>query len=233
MADSKFKRPSITTPIGTFRFPKLKEPDYGNDQVPKPDGEYSCQLVVKNDSEEFKTLMRHLQPHYEAALNDAEQAFKELPVGTRKKLERIKPNALFNIIYDKETEQPTGDVVFKATAKASGVRKKGPKAGTKWTYKPAVFDAKGNFIKNVPDVWSGTRGRLNIELFPYFIPGTGVAGLRLQLVGAQIIELVSGGSKSASAMGFGEMDGYEASNEPEPEQFPENHDNTDVSKGDF
>jgi hypothetical protein len=235
MSNDRKKRPAITSPIGTFRFPKLKEPDFGNAKFPKPDGEYSVQLVVQNDSPEFKKLMSVLQPHYEEAMSIADQQFKELPVGTRKKLGSVKPNDLFTVLYDKETEQPTGEVVFKATAKASGVRKKGPKAGSKWHFKPALFDAKGNYLKNVPDVWSGTKGRINVELSPYFIPGTGAAGLRLQLVGVQIIELVSGGQKSASSMGFEATDGYEHSDDEFPAESQASDDMSDeeINKGDF
>jgi hypothetical protein len=208
------KRPQVTSPKGTFRFPKLSEPDFGNDKFPKPDGEYSVQLVLQKDTPEFEQFLTVLKPHYEAALDQAEEAFKELPVGTRKKLGKVTANDLFVTLYDKETEEPTGEVAFKASARASGERKFGPKAGTRWSFKPAIFDAKGKYLAKVPDIWGGTVGRISVELSPYFIPGTGAAGLKMHLVGAQIIDLIQGGQRNASDMGFGsEEGGYEQEDE--------------------
>lgn len=34
------ERIEFTAPGGTFKFPKLSEPDYGNEKFPKSDGEY-------------------------------------------------------------------------------------------------------------------------------------------------------------------------------------------------
>jgi hypothetical protein len=226
------KRPQITSPKGTFRFPKLSEPDFGNQKFPKPDGEYSVQLVLKQDSPEFDKFFEILRPHYEAALEQAEAAFKELPIGTRKKLGKVTPNDLFTTLYDKETEEPTGEVAFKAAAKASGERKHGPKAGTRWNFKPAVFDAKGKYLSKAPEIWGGTVGRISVEVSPYFIPGTGAAGLKMHLVGAQIIDLVQGGQRNASDMGFGsEEGGYE--HEDAPSMPEETITTTDASEGDF
>lgn len=210
MAQEKRKKlPQITTSAGTFRYPKLTEPDYGNDKFPKPDGEYSVQLMMSRDSPEAKQLIEILKPHYEEALAFAKEEFDKLPVGTRKKLKEISPNPFFTTVYDKETEEPTGEIIFKATKKASGVYKKGPKEGQKWTSKPVIFDAKGNRMVKVPSIWSGTVGKMAVELSPYFVAGTGACGLKLNLVGVQILDLVSAGERSASSLGFGVEEGYE------------------------
>lgn len=221
MADKERKSlPKFTSPKGPFKFPKIKEPDYGTKDYPKPEGEYSTKLVLKAASPEAKSFIKSLTPAYEEALAAAREEFKALKPETRKKLKEITVNPLFTELLDKETEQPTGEIEFKFSMKASGEYKKGPKAGQRWTRKPDVFDAKGNRIPKCPDVWGGTIGRVSFEASPYFIPATGAAGLSLKLTGIQIVELVSGGSKSAKDHGFeADEDGYEYT--------PENETNTE------
>src|SRR5690606_28140568 len=124
MADKKPKNPEFTTPRGTFVFPKLTEPDYGNEKFPKPDGEYSVNLRLSlADAEEF--VEKKLKPHLDAAYAAAREEFAKLPVGTRKKLGDITQNDLFKIEYDKETEEETGYVLFKFAMKAGGKTKVG------------------------------------------------------------------------------------------------------------
>ncbi|MBN9346635.1 MAG: hypothetical protein J0I48_10625 [Devosia sp.] len=207
MTDKK-KPPKITGPRMVFKFPKLNEPDYGSKDYPKPDGEYSTRGVMTADDAATKEFIKQLQPLYDEALAEAEVAFKELKVETRKKLGGVKPNDLFTTLYDQETEEPTGEIEFKFAMKASGVRKKGPKAGTKWTMKPDIYDASGKLLVKAPSIWGGTVGKISFEASPYFIPGTGAAGLKLSLLGVQIIDLKSAGQRSAASHGFGAEDGY-------------------------
>lgn len=210
MADKKPKNFSSTTPRGIFRYPALDKPDYGNEQFPKPDGEYKVQLILSREAAE--PLIAKLQPIYNKAIADGEAEFGKLKVEQRKKLKELKANDLFSPEYDKETEEETGNVIFKFTMQASGKNKK----GEPWSRKPAVFDAKGKPMLKVPQIWGGTEGKVSFEASPYFIPGTGAAGLKLRLQAVQIIDLVSGGQRDAGAYGFGEEDGYEAG-EDQPE----------------
>lgn len=213
MSEKKKKRPLYTSPKGPLRYPKISEPGYGSDEYPKPQGEFATEIVYKLESAEAKALIKTLTPHYKEMQAWAEEEYKKLPVGTRKSNEKkgIKGpqfNALYKEIYDKETEEPTGEISFKFQADASGEYKKGPKAGRKWTFRPIVYDAHKNRIKNVPDIWGGTIARVAFEVSPYFIAGTAAAGLKLRLVGVQIIDLVSGGERSAESLGFEDEDGY-------------------------
>src|SRR5690606_17374564 len=140
---------------------------------------------------------------------EAKKAFDALPVGTRKKLKRITENPLYLTIYDKETEQETGEIAFKFAMRASGTYKQGPKEGQKWHRSPLIYDAKGHRIAKPPAIWGGTVGKVAFEVSPYFIPGTGAAGLSLKLIGVQILDLVSAGERSAESLGFTAEDGYE------------------------
>lgn len=213
MADKKPKNFKDTTPRGTFRYPALDKPDYGNEKFPKPNGEYKVQLILSEAAAE--PLIAKLAPHYDQAIAEGKEAFKELKVEARKKLKELTANDLYATEYDKDTEEPTGNLVFKFTMTASGENKK----KEKWSRKPAIFDAKGKPMLKVPSIWGGTEGKVSFEAVPYFIPGTGAAGLKLRLSAVQIIDLVSGGQREASDYGFGEEDGYEAS-EDQQEDTP-------------
>lgn len=215
MAQEQRPKPvQIVSPKGTFRFPKLSEPDYGNEKFPKPDGEYSVQLILRLDSPEAIHLISKLSPLHEQAVAEAKEAFSKLPVATRKKLKEVTINDPVNVLYDKDTEEETGEVFFKFAMKASGERKKGPKAGTRWERQPVVFDAKGKRLDPIPEIWGGTVGKVSASVTSYFIPGTGAAGIKLNLEGVQILDLVKSGGRSASSLGFGEEEGYTAEETP-------------------
>lgn len=238
----KKKKVIFTSPKGTLKWPKLTEPDYGNNEYPKPDGEYSTKLVMVESAPATQEFIELLQPLYDDAMDEAKEAFKKLKVATRKKLGSVTENPLFTVVYDEETEEPTGEIEFKFACTASGLRKKGPKKDTRWHRQVPLFDAKGKIMKPAPDVWGGTVAKVSFETRPYFIPGTGAAGLKLALEATQVIDLVQGGVRSADQYGFGEEEGYEYSEEdaPKPEEGNEEFsgegtggDTDDDDEGDF
>ena len=85
---------------------------------------------------------------------------------------------------------------------------KGPKEGQRTHTKVMIFDAAGEVIQKVPEIWGGTVAKVAFTASSYFIQGTGAAGLKLNLDAVQIIELRQGGARSASDYGFGTEDGY-------------------------
>lgn len=219
------KKPQYISPKGSFRYPALTKPDFGNEQFPKPNGEFKAQLVLDADTAE--ALVAKLQPLYDEAIREGEEKFAALKVEQRKKLKALTVNELFSVMYDKDTEEPTGEVFFKFATTASGVNVK----GEKWSRKIPLFDAKGKPLKNPPQIWGGTIGKISFEAAPYFVPGTGTAGLKLYLVAAQIIELVSAGSKNAAGFGFGEEEGYEGSDDEQEEKADTPFDADDTAQG--
>ncbi|MER9195242.1 hypothetical protein NKI13_18365 [Mesorhizobium australicum] len=237
--DTKKKQlPSFTSPRVVFVYPKLTEPDYGNKDFPKPDGEYSLKGKMSADTlDKFLATKNKdgvtLNDLYEEARRDAEKAFAELAVKTRKEFEKKNitgpvMNSLFETLYDKETEEETGEVCLKFTKKASGVVKKGPREGKKWTSAPDIYDARGKKMAGkLPNIWGGSEGKVSFAVSSYFIPGTAAAGLKLMLNGVQIIDLVSNGSRSADSHGFGEEDGYGY----DPSEFADENEGEDKSEG--
>lgn len=214
--EKKKKRPSLTSGKGTFKYPRLNEPDYGNEKFPKPDGEFSVTLIKSlADAEKFintpfKALEgKTLNELHAEAIAAGEKAFKELKVEQRKKLKQVTANPLFATIYDEETEEPTGNVSFKFAMKYKVDEwKNNVKTGKKRTNEMVIFDAKGLRMSKAPNIWGGTVGKVSFSPGAYFIAGTGAAGLKLALNAVQIIELVSNGAKSASGYGFEEEEGY-------------------------
>lgn len=199
------KRPTYTSPKGIFRYPSLNKPDYGNEECPKPKGEFKVQLVMSRD--EAEEFIAKLQPIFDEAVREGEEKFAKLPVAQRKKLKEMTVNDLYNEIFDKESEEPTGEVFFKFGTAASGENTK----GEKWTRKIPLFDAKGKPLNKPPAIWGGTVGKVSFEAAPYFVTGTGTAGLKLYLIAAQVIDLVSQGSRDAAGYGFGAEDGFDGS----------------------
>ena len=205
MTEKKAKPFKAVTPKGVFKFPKLIEPDYGTKDYPDPDGSYKVTLVLDQDA--AQALIKKLEPEFEKAIEAGREAFAKLPVATRKKLGDLKVADFYTEVYDKETEEPTGEVEFKFKAKASGKNKD----GKEWSRKVDIFDAKGVPVKNLKSIWGGTLGKISFSASPYFVAGQGTAGLSLRLEGAQIIKLAQGGGRTASDLGFGvEEDGYDS-----------------------
>ena len=234
MADAKKKDPEFRTPKCTWKFPKIDKPDYGNKKFPKPKGEYSVQAEMDASAASTKKFLEPLEALHREAVEAARVEFKELKVESRKKLEKnngkggIQINDLFSTLYDQETEKPTGKIGFKFAMPASGeYEKNGEKV--KWTAKPRIFDATGKPITKVPEVWGGTEGIVAFSARPYFIPGTGAAGLKLKLLAAQITKLVQGGGRDAAGYGFGsEEGGYEHTDSIGDDTSDDNGDTTDT-----
>jgi hypothetical protein len=204
MADKKAKAVRYTTPKGIFVYPYLIKPDFGQGQFANTKGVYKVNLRLTR--EEAEPLLEILQPLYDQAIADGEAAFAKLKVEARKKLKSLTETPLFDVEYDQETEEETGNIVFKFNTTASGVNAK----GEAWQRSLPLFDAKGKATKPSM-VGGGTIGKVSFEVSPYFIPATGVAGLKLYLMAAQILELSEGGSGgSASGYGFGAEEGYES-----------------------
>lgn len=213
MADTtKPKTIKMNTPKGVAKWPKLSEPDYGTADYPKPEGEYSVKLMWEEASPEFQAFQKKLQPYVDAAEAAAQAEFDALKKPSRDKLGALKMNSLFTPIYD-DAEEPTGMVEMKLTMKASGTVKRGPREGKKWTRSPDIYDAAGRKLVKKVDIWGGSELIISFTFVEggYFIPGTGTAGLKMQLDAIQIITLRQGGARSAADHGFGKEDGFDSS----------------------
>lgn len=218
---TKNNRPKMivaTSPKGVFVFPKLNEPDYGSKDYPVPLGQYVVRLRVSKDDPKVQAFIAKMEKVLEQARATAEEKLGEMKVAARKKLEAanggnpLKANPLFTEIYDEETEEPTGEIEFKFQMPAKVEIKKGPKAGRTMTFAPVIVDARGIAIPSnkLPAIWGGTEGIVSFEYVEggYFIEGSGLYGVKMRLLGVQIITLKSGGGRSSSDLGFTQQEGF-------------------------
>ena len=211
------KRVSYMSPRGIFRYPSLSTPDYGNENFPKPDGEFKVALICPLD-DATNALITKLMPVWDEAISLGEKAFASLAIPIRKKLGKLDPQMFYVEEYDPETEEPTGNVIFKFKTKYKITDKKTKEVRYN---RIGLFDAKGKSMEYVdetgkgtgkyPAIYGGSVGKVAFTARDYFVAGNGMAGLTLTLSGVQVIDLVSAGARSASSYGFGEEDGYEAS----------------------
>ena len=205
----------VRTPRGALRFPKLVEPDLGTEKFPKKNPEYNTGLVLKRTDPGVEKFLAKIDELMEESRELAEEKYAELPLKARKKLEAdggIRADLPYEEVYDEQTEEPTGEIIIKAKTVASGVSKK---TGKPWKKNLDMFDARGKPIaRSVVTklrIWGGTVAKLNIGLQPYFIEAQGKYGLSRYLNAVQIIELVDGGTRSASQYGFEEEEeGFDA-----------------------
>ena len=199
------KRPTYTSPKGSFKFPSLSKPDFGNEKFPKPDGEYKTGLVVSRA--EAQPLIDKLTPVWEEAIKEGKAEFAKLKPEQRKRMGSVKEQPFYQEEYDKETEQETGNVIFNFKTKYKIIDKKSQEERFN---RIGLFDAKGKPLAAGTAIYGGTIGKVSFQASPYFVAGQGMAGISLRLGAAQVIDLVGPGNRSADSFGFGEEDGYEA-----------------------
>jgi hypothetical protein len=198
MAANKY--PTLTTPRGVLIYPHLTSPDT---KFVKPDGEYHTKFALEEGvkiTDKFCAELDRLLEEY------IEENPDEL---TKAKLKKAGRADIYESELDDEGEE-TGRVIFKFKLKAKVVTK------TKsWDQAPRLFDSAAQPITGSPSIWTGSEGKVNVEVFPYYMESTKQFGLSLRCIGAQILKLVEGsGGPDAEQMGFGaEDDGYVASDE--------------------
>jgi hypothetical protein len=206
----------LTTPRLTLRFPRLRQPEYGTTDYPKPDGEYSTWAVGCLTDPSVEAFIAALVPLHHAAQIEAEEQFRGLKPETRRRLGGVKMSDLFMTMYDNVTELPTGDIQFKFAMRASGVSLHEERMATmmgrspqRWHRRPHIFDSRCVSIDDAPEILGGTVARLSCDVVPFFAPGAAVAGLKLTLAGVQIIRLIAPEEPEAAKHGFtAEDDGY-------------------------
>mgnify|MGYP006275272947 CR=1 FL=1 len=179
----------ITTPICSFKFPKLVEPETKFEVA----GQYKVMGVM--DPQPAETITAQL----DTLLNEHKASLKQqAPTQSFK---------LADLPFGFEEVDGKPCFVVKAKMKASGMERD----GRVWSAAPALFDAKGQPIRNresLKSMWSGTTGRISFDACPFYNAAIG-AGITLRLRAVQIIGLVESGG-TAESFGFDEEEGYAA-----------------------
>ncbi len=214
---NKIKVGSLVTPIGTARYPHLNAPDTKWVE----EGEYRCPLIFTEE------VADQLRPKLEEFLDKGFDLLKKEHYGdapnTAKAKRLSKSDLPLKAVEDEEGNE-TGDYSLNLKKRASGTKKD----GTPWKAKVNIFDSKGKKLLPVPSIWGGSKLRVDADVFAFFFPKDNTIGLTFEIMGVQVIELVSGSGERESA--FGEVDGgYVGEEDP---GFGRDDDSTDDEDSD-
>jgi len=201
---AKNNKTVITTPRGIAVWPNLNEPS-------KKYNKYECKLRLLASDPKVQEFVSRLEKMRDDTY-DAKVAELKAEKKAALALE-LKKGDVVKVERDLETGEETGYLIFAASLNAGGIVKNGPRAGQPWSQKPDIFDAKGNKLKNPPRIWGGSELKLSVEAEGYVKTDKTVV-VSIDLRGAQILKLVTGGQRSFSDYGFQEEDGDEITDQP-------------------
>ena len=165
----------FTTPKGIAQYPWLSKPDTKFNE----EGEYKVNLILSK---------KEAAPVIEQINAAFAENYKVQEKEHGKDIKTANPPYMDELDDD---NKPTGNVIIKFKSKA--------------IYAPAIFDAKGNVMKD-SNIWGGSEIRVNGSIAPYYVKLIG-AGVALRLRAVQVIQYVEGGTGSADRFGFEEVDG--------------------------
>ena len=206
---------TINTPVGRASYPHITNPDsyMGKEQ-------YKLKLILDPQKPEVQTFIDKVNGFVTAAKAEASAGLKEEIAGldpasknpkTQKQVKTI-TGQLEDIDtdyrsplteeFDRDTDEPTGNVIFDMKSNASFVNKK-----TKEVVKlvPKLWDADGVPIRGErPDIKGGSMLAAKTTLYAY-AAGFG-CGTSARLADIQVVKLAQGGGSGSDA-GFGKVAG--------------------------
>lgn len=196
MADvKKPKEVLYVSPKGAAKWAKLNVPDTKF----KADGQYSVELVLDPEDAATIEFVAKIEAAHEAGFKAAQKADPKKKF-TKQDL-KIKPETT-------KDGEPTGKTIVSFACKASGVRKKD---NSKWTFKPALFDASIP-AKPLPSdlvIYGGSIIRVSYSIRHTPMP-TGLFYTSLNLKAVKVLELKSMSSRDAREYGFEDEEGFES-----------------------
>lgn len=196
---AKIERPKYLTPVGFLGWPcAIQEPDtkFADDKDPNDKGDYKARMVFSKEDPKAKAFLANLESIWEQFANE-EQA----KLG-KKKLKTDEESLPWADELDRETQEPTGNIVFRFKLRARVTKKD----GTFFEQRPKVFGGGDNkLIVNVPPIGAGSQVVLSGKVHLWH---TSKAGMTLWLEAVQLRKLVEkdAGGK-AEDYGFEAADG--------------------------
>lgn len=176
-------------------YPHLNTPDTKFNA----DGDYRLKLRLPLAAPSTQAYLEEIDAAMAESLAAAK---KEFPAKAKTIKAADKP---YKEVVDEEGNE-TGDVEISYKMKAQF---KSKKDGKIYHRKPALFDAKGKPLAAGVNVGGGSEGKVSCEFYQFYTAKVG-AGVSLRLCAVQVLELVEFGTRSASAFGFEEEEGFTA-----------------------
>ena len=195
--EDKNKKPKThTTPKAEALFVHIVEPDHGTKDYPDEEGSYTITLRIPEAQAE--SFLGSLDEELAEARERMKESFAGLSIATRKKLKE--PTFVMPGVeeYDRETEEPTGYLLFRFKTKAQYTNKQGKIMDRK----VPVFDSMLSPVALSAEPGWGSLVRVSFVARPYFVDATGKAGLTFYLNAVQILKLNASGERSAASYGF-------------------------------
>ena len=201
--NDKNKKPKQhTTPKAEALFVHIVEPDHGTKEFPDEEGSFT--VTLRMPEEQARRFLDSLNEELEEAQAQMDKEFASLSVATRKSLKHPTFVMPGTEEYDRETEEPTGYILFRFKTK-----------GKVMDRKVAVFDSMLSPVSLSAEPGWGSIMRVSFTARPYFVNGTGKAGLTFYLNAVQILKLNASGERSGTDYGFAsEDDGFTADDMP-------------------
>ncbi len=193
---NKPKQKPIVTPAGVAKYANISKPKLNYNKTGE---EYSVEMQFK--PEDVEALTATLTALADEAKKDA--------IAKAKNGREAKLISAYDIHLpiadelDKESGDPTGNVILKAKNSASYK----DKSGVEQKRKLPVFDAKGKVIAT-HNIGRGSTLKVSVVPNTFVNPATEKVGVSLWLKAVQVINLVEFGGGSADSFGFGEEAGF-------------------------
>jgi len=197
---AKEKQERLVSPKGEAKYAWLKNPDTQFNEG----GVFKVNLLIPTD--ECKELCEKIDAAVDASF---EAAKKQAKPAVAKKMVKEYP---YGPQLDDDGEEVPGVLEFKFKMNHTITSRK---TGDTFTISPDVFDSKRNKLSPVPAIYGGSILKVSFVLADYFMAARAAAGVTLRMNAVQIIELVGGNGATAATHGFGEEEGYDASDETE------------------
>jgi opacity protein-like surface antigen len=205
---SRQREEAITTAIGTAQYPWVNTPSTKF----VPEGEYSCNIILTK--EEGEAIIKKVEPILEKKQQEqAEESGKKVKT------------------YELPIQLEGDTYVLKAKLKPVNGKRKD---GTEFTRSLGLFDSKGNPWDRAVMIRGGSKVRLNVRPKTWFSPLLG-AGVSLELLAVQVIELADGelSSQAAESFGFTEVEGGYVNGGETLDQALDAEEEEDIIKADF
>lgn len=183
------KRPKFTSPVATLGWPAaIDVPDthFSDEKNENDKGDFKARIVMDKDSPECKKFLAELEALYEQGYQEACTA------NNKKSLKTDDDSRPWAEEKDRDTDEPTGNMVFRFKLKAR-VEKKD---GTFFDQRPKVFGSDAKLLSNVPPIGPGSKVQIAGQVHCWF---TSKFGMTLWLEGVKLVELVEKNSGGTAA----------------------------------